>query len=49
MLVRLFLVDWLVFYGISNLVGYIMPNPVYLCIIGPIGMTVSVFANGLGD
>ena len=23
------LVGWLVFYGISNLVGYLIPNPVF--------------------
>ena len=26
------LVDWLVFYDISTLVGYLMPNPVYIII-----------------
>ena len=26
-----FSIDWLMFYGISTLVSYLMPNPVYKC------------------
>ena len=45
------------FYGISTIVGYLMPNPLYTYILdiynlvwlGFIGPAVRVFANGPGD
>ena len=27
------LLNWFGFYGISTIVGYLMPNPVYTCIL----------------